>query len=347
MTATIVTGFPPRSYTICLPPHAPHPPLRPLASVNAVPTYPPAVPTSFPPTALTYPAAVPTYPPAVPTSYPPATPTYPPAVSTSYPPAVSTPYPPAVPTSYPPAVPTNYPPAFAQPSLESPRPLARSIIDWEHLWRQLMTARVRFRSALWMEGKCVVVFRRTEPTLRQFSLTSREQAIFLRTLRGERQKQIASDCRIATSTVANCFKSAIDKLGFNTRLDTAPLAALVLSHASERGSLGSTGSIYSISNGDYLLAHAPHPHWGRFPQVTASERQIADLIIEGRSNAHIARMRQTSVHTVENQVASLFRKLKASGRFDFLRVLYRPGPPPLPALERAIPALAAHPVVAR
>lgn len=257
MTATSATALPPRPYTVCVPSHAPLPPLRPI---------PGGVPIS------SYPAAA------------------------------------------------NLP-------LEAPRPLARSIIDWDHLWRALMTAQVRFRSALWMEGKCVVVFRRTAPTLRQFALTSREQAIFLRTLRGERQKQIAIDCCIATSTVANCFKSAIDKLGFSTRLDTAPLAALVLSHTPERNDTGSAVSVYSISNGDYLLAHAPRPHWERFPQVTASERQIADLIIEGRPNSYIARVRQTSVHTVENQVASLFRKLKASGRFDLLRVLYRPANP--------------------
>ena len=274
MTATIATAFPPRPYTICLPSHAPLPPLRPLSGFSAVP---------------------------------------------------------------------SYHPTLSEAATEAPRPLARSIIDWDHLWRQLMTARVRFRSALWMEGKCVVVFRRTAPTLRQFSLTSREQAILLRTLRGERQKQIAIDCKLATSTVANCFKSAIDKLGFNTRLDTAPLAALVLSYAPEHSHMTSAVSIYSISNGDYLLAHAPCPHWERFPQVTPSERQIADLIIEGRPNSYIARARQTSVHTVENQVASLFRKLKASGRFDLLRVLYRPGIPLLANSEQTTSALAASP----
>ncbi len=75
------------------------------------------------------------------------------------------------------------------------------------------------------------------------------------------------------------------------------------------------------------MASSPRPDWSGFPDVTKSERSIALAIIEGQSNTEIARTRDTSVHTVENQVASLFRKVEASGRFDLIRVLYQNAAP--------------------
>jgi DNA-binding CsgD family transcriptional regulator len=232
-----------------------------------------------------------------------------------------------------PAFPVYPPSAYLEPRpaapapefpLAGPWPLEHTPVLWSDVWQRLVTARVRYRSAMWSDGKCIVVFRSTNTTHRQYALTNREQTILLRTLRGDRQKLIANESKIAASTVANCLKSAMLKLGFQSRLDAAPLAALALSHAD--GGYATPCSAFSATDSDYILASAPRPDWSRFDDVTKSERQIASLIVEGKANTEIAQIRDTSVHTVENQVASLFRKLDASGRFDLLRVLYRPAP---------------------
>jgi DNA-binding CsgD family transcriptional regulator len=139
----------------------------------------------------------------------------------------------------------------------------------------------------------------------------------IRTLQGERQKLIAAEAKIAASTVANSLKSARVKLGFEDRLDAAPLATLLVANGGDSASPYPQPNIYSVGGGELYMASSPRP------DLTKSERAIALAIIEGQSNTEIARSRDTSVHTVENQVASLFRKVNASGRFDLIRVLYQ------------------------
>ena len=54
------------------------------------------------------------------------------------------------------------------------------------------------------------------------------------------------------------------------------------------------------------------------PALTAAERDIAAGLLAGESNAHIARRRGTSVRTVANQVASLFRKANVQSRAELV-----------------------------
>ena len=50
--------------------------------------------------------------------------------------------------------------------------------------------------------------------------------------------------------------------------------------------------------------------------LTGAERDVATLVLEGRTNAQIAAARGASVHTVNNQVAALLRKLGVSARAE-------------------------------
>lgn len=195
--------------------------------------------------------------------------------------------------------------------------------SWLEIWTKLMAAELRFKKAVWNDGRCIAVFRRSAATSRHYGLTPRERNVLVRTLQGERQKLIAAEAKIAASTVANSLKSARMKLGFEDRLDAAPLATLLVANGTENASPYPQRNIYSIGAGEWYMASSPRPDWSGFPDVTKSERSIAMAIIEGQSNTEIARTRDTSVHTVENQVASLFRKVDASGRFDLIRVLYQ------------------------
>lgn len=51
-------------------------------------------------------------------------------------------------------------------------------------------------------------------------------------------------------------------------------------------------------------------------ELTKAEKAVAALVLEGRSNQEIARVRGTSVRTVANQVASIFRKLEVTARAE-------------------------------
>lgn len=52
--------------------------------------------------------------------------------------------------------------------------------------------------------------------------------------------------------------------------------------------------------------------------LTRAEREIAECVLAGHRNAEIARIRRTSVSTVAKQVASLFAKVGASTRSEFV-----------------------------
>jgi DNA-binding NarL/FixJ family response regulator len=57
-----------------------------------------------------------------------------------------------------------------------------------------------------------------------------------------------------------------------------------------------------------------------FEMLTRSEEQVLAHLSRGMSNAAIARERKTSIHTVANQVASLFRKTGARSRAELARI---------------------------
>ncbi len=55
-------------------------------------------------------------------------------------------------------------------------------------------------------------------------------------------------------------------------------------------------------------------HRARLDALSPSQRQIAKLAAQGWSNAEIAHARATSVRTVENQIADVYRKLGLRSR---------------------------------
>lgn len=57
--------------------------------------------------------------------------------------------------------------------------------------------------------------------------------------------------------------------------------------------------------------------------LTIAEKDVAARVLEGFSNRDIARMRGTSVRTIANQVASIFRKLKVTARVELSQALLR------------------------
>jgi len=59
--------------------------------------------------------------------------------------------------------------------------------------------------------------------------------------------------------------------------------------------------------------------------LTCAEREVRALVLAGRSNAEIARARGTSLRTVANQIASMFRKLGVGSRIHLVASVCRDG----------------------
>jgi len=64
----------------------------------------------------------------------------------------------------------------------------------------------------------------------------------------------------------------------------------------------------------FELAMRDDPPREVLTRLSAAERQVLRLVLEGRSNAEIGSARATSQRTVANQVASIFRKLGVASR---------------------------------
>lgn len=81
---------------------------------------------------------------------------------------------------------------------------------------------------------------------------------------------------------------------------------------------------WEVEGGDYLVfvfslpgERTPDP----LEALTVAEREVVTLVLDGHSNAEIARRRGCSRHTVANQLKSACRKLGVSGRIGLAQEL--------------------------
>lgn len=71
-----------------------------------------------------------------------------------------------------------------------------------------------------------------------------------------------------------------------------------------------------LGDTDYVILSFPRAVWEVPPGLTPAEQAIALAILDGATNQDIARLRSSSLRTVANQVAAVFRKLAVSSRLE-------------------------------
>lgn len=158
---------------------------------------------------------------------------------------------------------------------------------------------------------CEVLERRQEP------LALRERRILELVATGAANKAIAFEVGVSTSRVGNQLRELAERLGAGTRV----ALILRLRHLLElrRPALEVTFSIDDDPR-CFAVGVSPRLDPARLP-ITSSQLAIAELILEGCSNAEIAERRQTSQRTVANQVAALLRQAGFSSRFELVAML--------------------------
>lgn len=75
----------------------------------------------------------------------------------------------------------------------------------------------------------------------------------------------------------------------------------------------------------YFAVRRPPSATAPFPDLTEREREILDLIAQGRSNAQIAGDLVVSLKTVRNHVSTIFNKLQVADRAQAMDVARRKG----------------------
>ena len=75
---------------------------------------------------------------------------------------------------------------------------------------------------------------------------------------------------------------------------------------------------FRFASGDYLVLSYALGACQTPACLTLAERAVVEAVAAGASNAEIARLRGTSVRTVANQLASVFRKLGVRTRHELV-----------------------------
>ncbi|MBS1149735.1 MAG: hypothetical protein H6Q89_1433 [Myxococcaceae bacterium] len=180
------------------------------------------------------------------------------------------------------------------------------------VWKGLVTGRWSLVDSFTSDQKRYVVARQNAPSLRDpRALSERERQVVAFAASGEHNKLIAYRLGLATSSVATHLANASRKLKIRSRSELARLHAVNNSAAEVR----------KLEVGGEALAALVLPvNEARFDraQVTQAEREVAEGILEGASNAQIASRRKTSVRTVANQVASILRKFAVGSRTELV-----------------------------
>jgi DNA-binding CsgD family transcriptional regulator len=82
-------------------------------------------------------------------------------------------------------------------------------------------------------------------------------------------------------------------------------------------------SHFALGGEDFLVVSFAAPETRLPESLTPCEREVALLVLQGASNAEIAKRRGTSPRTVANQMASMFRKLGVGSRVELVKLLQR------------------------
>jgi DNA-binding NarL/FixJ family response regulator len=148
------------------------------------------------------------------------------------------------------------------------------------------------------------------------ALTERERRVVEIASRGLSNKVIAYELGVATSTVSTHLSHAATKLGVASRASVIQVyAALTARRDTEVSYVGWDGKRFAVI-AMRLGASLP-------AALSPAERQVVRLAILGRSNLAIARARDVSPRTIENQLSAAMKKLGASSRADLAAMLFR------------------------
>lgn len=144
------------------------------------------------------------------------------------------------------------------------------------------------------------------------AVTGRGRHFLEAAILGCSHKSIAVEHGVAESTVSTAVQQALARFGVRARASKAPPMLTVLARAAAAlpvprvrfDALTETQGIVSLLRPElYLRPHLP-----------PAEFEVLLRIVEGQSYADVARERHVSKRTVANQVASIFHRLRVSGR---------------------------------
>jgi DNA-binding NarL/FixJ family response regulator len=192
------------------------------------------------------------------------------------------------------------------------------------VWRELARGALCVADGFFTDERCYLLLTPNPEGAALTPIEGRRLEILAAVLSGLRQKNIAIDLALAPSTIALNSRLALQSLGVNTKPSRAhPLlmlaaraatdcAPVLARHASFLGRGGLELQVLSLPRPDRRL--------GRI--LPAAEREVIGSLVEGMTYDQIARQRGTSTRTIANQISTVFRRLRLSGRNELVQRLF-------------------------
>ncbi len=197
-------------------------------------------------------------------------------------------------------------------------------VDLADVWRGLVTGRLRITNSTVTAGRCFISLQpgRLRPVSYKFAEAME------RVFAGEQPKVVAADLSLSLSTICHYNKRFL--LMSSAHPNAAGVSAfLVAAACAARGakmmppiSHGCDGEANLVLSVEMPLASLARA------SLSQAERDIASSIIEGRTRAEIGARRGTSLRTLANQINSIYRKFRVSGRRELIAVVLSGAHPP-------------------
>jgi DNA-binding NarL/FixJ family response regulator len=201
-------------------------------------------------------------------------------------------------------------------AIERDTELARSF-DLSRLWLELCGGTWVFRDTFSTDNRCFALL---EPVsvISARPLKASKLQILKRLLLGETPKVVAIEQHRAISSVAAASHHCLQRMGLTSRrlsqatvlLTMAACAALRPQHPPTSGRL----SHLKIGGVEYLVVSVLRPDLTFPVPLSCAEAAVVRELVAGRSHAQISDLRATSLRTVANQLATVFKKFGVSGR---------------------------------
>jgi DNA-binding CsgD family transcriptional regulator len=151
-------------------------------------------------------------------------------------------------------------------------------------------------------------------------LDARQERMLERLLSGSSQKAIGIDLGVCPSTVSMSLGMGLDRLGLRCSVSRLPLSLNLVVLSGHRSDFLARGCIVDDASGRRLVS-VEWPKCLLLDSLSPSEREVAELLVDGYTAREIARARDVSPRTIANQLASIFTKFKLSGRVQLMAYL--------------------------
>jgi len=184
-------------------------------------------------------------------------------------------------------------------------------IELRWLWAELISGRVALAEVRHAGARCYARLRPgSGDCLEQDPALQLLERVFL----GDTQKVLAYEHDVTGATIATRCANVLEAFAPGQEVSRAPMLLVMAVHAAHGVAIATARCDDSCAGEPGPWINCELPFAGLQQRLSPCEFDVARLLIEGKRHSEIATLRKTSVRTTANQLASIFSKLRVSGR---------------------------------